>query len=233
MPRGPKGGAAVTDWEAPEIAKGGGAKQLALVALPLLFLATAITIIARPLLGAAVLVAGVLILGSVLAASGSRVLKTLGARPADEGSRAANLATGLATDMGIGGTRVWTVVDERPNAFALWHRGPNVGVTSGLLGSFTRTETEAAIAHCLVRLREEGRTPTFLTALRSFGISPPDAKMGYADVKAAAATRYPPALASALEKTVPRAGKDSLLWMVADGVGQEPVAARVEALRDL
>jgi hypothetical protein len=53
------------------------------------------------------------------------------------------------------------------------------------------------------------------------------------DVAAAAVTRYPPALASAIEKADPRGGKCGPLWFVPDKpLGRTP-AERVDALGDL
>lgn len=230
---GEGGAASVIDWAAPVEMPAKTYKPLAIVGAPLLLLIAAVAVLAGPLVGVAVLLVAALGLGALLLSVGGRLLQDLGAQPAQAGSRAINLATGLAADVGLPSVRIWIVPGEGANALAVWHRGPNIGVTSSLLATFTRTETEAAIAHCLVRLRDERRIPTFATALRSLGISSSDAVMRYTDVKAAAVTRYPPALASALEKSVPRRGKDSLLWMVADDVGQEPVTARAEALRDL
>ena len=149
-----------------------------------------------------------------------RALKDAAARALDEDAypRARNIIDGLAPRVG------WTDVDAYafdgpPNAFTGRTDRAVVALSLELLESFTRTELEAVVAHCLVRSAEAGRRAT---------------RIGFADdVRAVAVTRYPPALASALAKATPYVGRFAPLYLVAESPSHRSVADRVAALHDL
>lgn len=222
------------DWGAPRSASPSIAGPIALLLVPLLAVSLLAGFLVAPAVGLLILMIGVAVLAWYLDGAGQRWLKQVGARPSGPSeARVVNLCAGLAGDAGFPPPTVWVLEDAKPNAFAVWHRGPHVGVTSGLLETFTRTETEAAVAHSLVRLHDEGPTPTRLYGLASLGLPVPSGPPGRLDSRTAALTRYPPALASALEKAAPKGGKDSTLWFVGRGEEPQAVSARAEAVRDL
>ena len=144
-----------------------------------------------------------------------------------------NLVEGLASDVGMVPPKAWIVESSETNAFSVWNRGGNVAVTRGLLDSSTRTETEAVVAHCLARLRDEKGAPTYRAALAGLGLGSSETNASYLDARAVAVTRYPPALAAAVEKASPRSGAGASLWFVGEGKAGDSQAARAAALRDL
>lgn len=154
-------------------------------------------------------------------------------RPDDE-PRLANIAAGLANDIGIRAPALYVIREGGPNALACIARGPALAVTRSLLDGYTRTELEAVVAHGIVRLASGTiERATLAVALGPLGSKsfPP---VGTADdVHACALTRYPPALASAVEKAEPRSGRFAPFWFVATGGGHRDIPERVDALRDL
>ena len=148
--------------------------------------------------------------------------------------RLENVVEGLAQTTKLPAPEVWLIEDEAPNALVCFTRRPAIAVTSGLVESYTRTELEAVIAHCFVRLAATAtplqRTMLALSAISSaFGVPVGDVD----DVRAAAVTRYPPALASAVTKASPRTGRGASFWFVADDAMHVPPAERSKALLDL
>jgi hypothetical protein len=140
------------------------------------------------------------------------------ALPAESSQRLLNVVQGLATTLSITVPRV-LVYSGDANALVARSGGGTVAIEATYLDQLTRTELEAVIAHCLVRL-----TP-------ASHLGDP---VGYDDdVRAAAVTRFPPALASALTKAHPYGGRFGPLYLVADHPSQRPVAERVAALNDL
>ena len=78
-----------------------------------------------------------------------------------------------------------------------------VGVTTGLLTELDRIELEAVLAEELIQIRRRETLPaTVLVATFGVGraLALPGDRDAQADQAAVALTRYPPALASALEK---------------------------------
>jgi hypothetical protein len=63
----------------------------------------------------------------------------------------------------------------------------------------------------------------------AFGVPVGDAD----DLQAAAVTRYPPALATAISRAVPRRGRGAAFWFVAEDGAHVPPAERATALVDL
>jgi Zn-dependent protease with chaperone function len=164
---------------------------------------------------------------------GLRVTGWLDARKlrASEHPRFEHLVQGLASDIGIAPPELWLIREGAPNAAVFTARGPCIAVTSSLLEQYTRTELEAVIAHCLLRIaRGDVGTAMLANASWPFGhrLAP---RVGYEDdVQAAAVTRFPPALAAAIEKAEPRSGRYAGLWFVATGPTHRPVPERVAAL---
>ncbi|HVM36247.1 MAG TPA: M48 family metalloprotease [Actinomycetota bacterium] len=206
------------------------------VGLPLIA-AAAVAAVVWALLGPvpALLAVGAVGVGFALwwASQGSRMLRRLHARPARD-ARLMNLVAGLAGKLGRPVPDVFEA-GAPPNAFAVPHskRGAIV-VSDSLLESATRTELEAVVAASLVRLDD----PSFgwMRWLAVFGaFAAGDGPVtGYdLDVRAAALTRYPPALAASIQKAVPARGPVAPFSFVAGPPWQPPPAARVAELRDL
>ncbi len=148
--------------------------------------------------------------------------------------RLENVVAGLARQTGVAAPELWLIDVPEPNALVGFTRRPAIAVTSGLVEGFTRTELEAVLAHCFVRLAATAsplaRTMLALSYVSpAFGVPVGDVD----DVRAAAITRYPPALASAVTKAFPRRGRGAAFWFVAeDGMHASP-AERAAALLDL
>ncbi len=165
------------------------------------------------------------------------MLKRIGARAlgSDEAPRLRNIVTGLAADLGVAPPEVYVISSGGPNA--LVRRGSAGGVmavTRSLVESYTRTEQEAVVAHCLLRMHGRDFVYANLAARWSdlgAGLAP---RVGVADdIEAAALTRYPPALVSALEKADPNIKRYTPLWFVAISPSHDDTAVRVAVLMDL
>ena len=199
------------------------------------------------LVGAAVLVAAgsaaglaaglgsALILAAWVGAQPARLLRLSGARRAEprEQRRLVNLAQGLARDAGVGVPELWVTPSGPPNQFVCRSRGrAHLAVTAELLETFSRTELEAVIAHGLGRLRR----PLLVECLSSgLGQRVPGAPplVGVPDdLWAVSLTRYPPALAAALDKAG-RPGRLSAFWFLAEGPTHEPRERRRALLDEL
>jgi hypothetical protein len=144
------------------------------------------------------------------------------------------MVEGLAEQTGIPAPEVWVIDDAEPNALVCFTKRPALAVTRGLVETYARTELEAVVAHCYVRLAETS-TPLARTMLALSYVSPAfGVPVGGADdIRAAAVTRYPPALASAITKAVPRRGRGAAFWFVAEAGAHVPPAERAAALLDL
>ena len=145
-----------------------------------------------------------------------------------------SLTAAIAQDLGIKRASLWLMPGGKPNALVCWSGCPAVAVTQSLVDSYSRVELEAVAVHCLQRLgvRELART-TVAVALRKLAgpvtpdLGPPE------DARAAAFTRYPPALASAISKASPRTGPFAAFWFVGAGGSHVPMEVRTKALLDL
>ena len=184
------------------------------------------------------IVAGVVLLvalGSWVATRGRAILGDAGARRLEEheAPRFANMATGLAADIGIECPGLWITDQGGANSFVVWAGGPQVGVTRELLDGFTRTEVEAVVAHALARIASgEARSTTIATGLGPLATT--KSYIGGAlDVAVAALTRYPPALATAIGKATPRTGRFAAAWFAAEAPSHVPAAERIDAVEDL
>jgi heat shock protein HtpX len=188
-----------------------------------------------------------------LLAGDSRVLAAIGGRDADpkRDARLVNLVEGLSINAGVRQPRIRVVESEGLNALAA---GTNPGkavlaVTTGLLDGLGRIELEAVLAEELSQIRR-GETLPGTVLVATFGIGGTRTLMtdrdAAADQAGVALTRYPPALADALEKIEAKgaavAGQPAYLahlWLAdprgagASAVGRLPLRERIEALREL
>jgi hypothetical protein len=237
--RTPQGGNAdVDDWSDPHMAAP-AASAWALVGLTTGLLSVAAAVIggwaAGP--GGAGLAAalGVLGVGAALAIQRRLVLTAAGARPLRPGEapRLVNLATGLAADSGVALPELMIASHPDPNALVWGGRRPVVAVSAGMVEGFARTELEAVVAHCLLRLRApatRGLAPILL--LSRLGLPRQVVSVGD-DLRAAAFTRYPPALAAAIAKCSPKKSRAGAAYFVAEGASHSSVSERVIAVSDL
>ncbi len=165
----------------------------------------------------AAVVVGVVCAASVRWAAGDLVVRSLGARPVrpDELPRLRNLVEGLCATMGVEPPEVLVVDRPCANALALARsaRASWLVVTAGLEPSLSVVELEAVLAHELVRVKlHDTRVAAAalalaapLAALRGRSDARVRSLVGpsrlfRADQRAAAVVRYPPGLASALER---------------------------------
>jgi hypothetical protein len=204
----------------------------------------------------ALVIAGVAgtFVGSRVGGAEDRVLRLVGAvRPARTGgdvgeARLLNLVEGLAPNAGLPRPRCLVVDDPAVNALTVG-RDPRHGclvMTSALLGSLSRMELEAVVAHGLVRLRDGGTSgPTLALAMTGPGslldravVEAPGPEL--VDLAAVALTRYPPGLLGAL-KVVAAAGVSAPagasrvigpLWLAPPG-HDEDLQGRIAALQEL
>jgi hypothetical protein len=162
-----------------------------------------------------------------------RSLKARRIRPEDE-PRLWNITAGLAKDLGVGPPALFVIPEDAPNAMVCRAKGPALAVTKGLLETFTRTELEAVTAHCMVRLLStDVERASMALAQGPLGTRSIPA-VGYTDdVRAVAVTRYPPALADAVEKAEAVPGRYAPFWFVADARSHRPAEERAAAIRDL
>ena len=172
----------------------------------------------------------------LISAQGARALRSLSAQrvgPGEE-ARLRNLAHGLARDAGVTPPSLWLIPDGGANALVCWHASAVAAVTTGLVESYSRTELEAVVAHCLARIvRGDARRACVAVALGPLGRALAPCVGCEDDLRAAAITRYPPALAEAIRKASSRGGRLAPMWFVADAPSHRPVEERIEQLRDL
>lgn len=202
--------------------------------------------------------AGFVVVGAGLGAwarlAGDRRIESqLGGRPADPRTEArlCNLIDGLSSGAGVRHPRLIVVDSPGLNAMAFGTSPARatVAVTSGLLAELDRMELEAVLAEELYLIRHQETLPGTIAAA-TFGVARSVAVRADHDVTAdqgaVSLTRYPPALASALEKVESKgaavAGQPSWtahLWLADPrsappaAPGRLPLAERIEALREL
>jgi Zn-dependent protease with chaperone function len=163
-----------------------------------------------------------------------RALGSLPTRAADPvaDARVLNLIEGLSVGAGVRQPRLLLVDTPGLNAMVAGTTPARatVVVTTGLLGELARIELEAVLAEELVLIRHQETVPaTVLTATFGLGrrIGIPVDRDTRADTAAVTLTRYPPALAAALEKVQAKgaqvpgvAGPRRHLWL-ADPAGPD------------
>lgn len=172
----------------------------------------------------------------IVSNSGRGMLRREGAHRVKPGTspRLENMVAGLAEQTKMAPPEVWMIDDDAPNALVCFTKRPAIAVTRGLVDSYTRTELKAVIAHCYVRLAGTS-TPLARTLLAlsyvspAFGVPVGDAD----DLQAAAVTRYPPALATAISRAAPRRGRGAAFWFAAEDGAHVPPAERTAALLEL
>lgn len=183
-------------------------------------------------LGLVVLAAAAVALS--LFTSGRRALMRADARRIGPGEepRFTHLAEGLARDLGVRVPGLRVVPEGGPNALVT--AGGTIAVTRSMLETYSRTELEAVLAHCFVRLADPRLKIAHLASELMFLAGPMRPFVGYEDdIRAAAITRYPPALASAIGKAEPRTGRHEPLWFAASGRWHRSPEERTAALEDL
>lgn len=169
----------------------------------------------------------------------------------DVDARLCNLVEGLCTGAGVHQPRLVVVDSPGLNALAAGTSGRRavLAVTRGLLAELDRIELEAVLAEELWTIRHDEIVPwTVLAATFGFGrgLAVADDRDSAADQGAISLTRYPPALASALEKieakgaTVTGQPRSMAQLWLADPTpdapptpGRLPLGERIEALREL
>lgn len=228
------------DWEAPPPVYPASSKAglLALIAVPALSVALVLALLTGWWWIAVILL---VLWGLKTAADGwSRdplMLKRIGAQPLGpaDAPRLYNIVAGVAADLGAPAPDIYVIAQGGPNAFV--RRGGRRGVlavTRALVEDCTRTEQEAVVAHCLLRMNRSDFLYSNLAARWSdlgAGLAP---RVGVADdVQAAALTRYPPALSSALEKADPKVKRYTPLWFAAISPSHDDTMRRAAAVSEL
>lgn len=203
-------------------------------------------------------VAAFLAVGGALGAwarlAGDRmVAAALGGREADPraDARLWNLVEGLSIGAGVRQPRLVVVDSPGLNALAAGASASRavLAVTTGLLEELKRVELEGVLAEEIYLIRHgHTRAATVLAATFGLGrsLAVPADRDTLADLGAVSLTRYPPALAAALEKidakgaqVVAQTGRLASLWLAdprpgaPPGRGRMPLGERVEALREL
>lgn len=182
-----------------------------------------------------------------------RVEGRIGGRSADpsQDARLCNLVEGLSTGAGVRQPRLRVVDSPGLNALAAGTTPAKaiLAVTSGLLQELDRVELEAVLAEELFLIRH-GETRPGTVVAATFGLGRSLAIAADADAQAdqgaVSLTRYPPALAAALEKIEAKGSTVSgqpasmaHLWLAdprpspPPSRGRLPLGERIEALREL
>ena len=166
---------------------------------------------------------------------GRLALRAADARPLRPGEspRLVSLVRGVSSDLGVSMPGLWVVDTEVANAFVCNALGPSVAIARPLLETFSRTELEAVVAHCLVRIMR--RRPRTLQARIALGLVERSSRDHTAedDAQTALVTRYPPGLAAAIRKCDPARGRFAPLYFVADVPSVAAPEQRARELLDL
>jgi hypothetical protein len=107
-----------------------------------------------------------------------------------------------------------------------------IAISENLLLGYSRLELEAVVAHCVGRMPGL-RNLSVAVALGPLGRRVSGRVGGREDATAVQLTRYPPALATAIEKARPTTTRFGFFWFVGGLDTHEPQSARVEGLMDL
>lgn len=224
------------DWDAPERVRAGVAPGLVGLAAAGTLGAIVWGLVSAPG-GLAVAVVTACVWSAWVVTRGPFALKAIDATrmEPDAEPRFRNLVAGAAADLGTGVPQLWVIPSGRVNALVAWQIGTHhLAVTEGALRTLNRTELEAVVAHSMVRIASgEARRATLALALGPLGRSL--VRVGPAlDVRTAALTRYPPALAAALRRCEAVGDRDlEPLLLVAEGPTHAGREDRAEALLDL
>ena len=167
---------------------------------------------------------------------GSQVLRKVGAQPVAKGAepRLENLVAGLVEKMGLRAPRLYVFDAAGSNGFVCRRRGPVMGVSRRALVELNRTELEGLIAQCLVRTHSSSlRLAPLACQARLFARALGPLVGPTVDLRAAAVTRYPPALIAVLDKCTPATGRYGPLYFAAEHPSHVPIPDRIAALSDL
>jgi hypothetical protein len=178
----------------------------------------------------------IVLLALDLLTQGRRALRGARARPVAEDSspRVENVFRGIEERLDGTGARLYVFASPDPEAFVCHAGAPTVAVSQELVDTFSRTEMEAVLAHCLLRLRSGGaRRAELACHLRWLAAAAGTVVGPHEDVAAVALTRYPPALVSALERSAEAGGGRAPLYMVARHPCHAPREDRIAVLADL
>jgi heat shock protein HtpX len=216
-------------------------------------------VVAGPLVGLVLAVVAVVVVFVVVprVALGA-VRGAVGGRTADPASdaRLCNLVDALAIVAGVPVPELVVIDDPAPNALAagIEPRQAMVAVTTGLLDHLDRVQLEGALAHELARIKShDTRAGTIAVPLmrvvggslrrRLASSSLGTGRLAAADLQGVAITRYPPALAAALERISagPVVGSEAVLdhlWIeppdrLDDPLVHPPLEERIATLREL
>lgn len=222
------------EWSAPR----GREEELAFGRALLILIMVGIVPVGAALLvsseaGVAAGVVYILLASLWVALQGRLALRAVGAHrlEREEAPRLFSLVEGLAGDASVRPPALRVIEGGGPNALICRARGPVVAVTRALLDSYTRTELEAVVSHCIERTLPYRLWQAALSSAVGGGAGT-GVNLQHIDARAVARTRYPPALATAIEKADPVGGRGAPLWFVPTSARQKP-GARVEALQDL
>ena len=186
-------------------------------------------------------------------------LDTLGAEAIEPGTepRLANVVEGLCATSGNPQPRLYRVDAEALNAAILGRSADDVClvVTTGLLAALDRLELEAVVARLLSQLKRGVEPATVLVSVARLAtpLGLRDRILAWAldrhsmvavDLDAVRLTRFPPALASAYEKSAAVRPIESNpvvdhLWLLGTtsgrlrGVAHPPLTDRIDVLREL
>lgn len=233
---------ALPDWNAPREShrQPGYLVQRMMAVLVAMIMAAGLTLLLGPIVGPGIMMLINAFLGVAFliwainqGLLALRSTKATLARAEDE-PRLWNVVHGVVSDLNAAVPTIYVVEEGGPNALACHARGPVMAVTRSLLDSYTHTELEAVVAHCVVRLL----SPDIERAAFGIALGPLGTRaiprVGTADdVRAAATTRFPPALISAIEKADPRSGRFAAFWFVAEGSSHRAVDKRITTLGEL
>ena len=220
------------------------------------FSAAGVPVIAALILACAI---ATLVAASIGMRANQVALRLLGACrvDAEQRPRLTNLVEGLCTTYGFGEPVVHVVHSEAVNAAAVgaMRTQSHLVVTTGALDSLDRIELEAIVTRGLCELRRGLESPVMVASLMRLPllgaltawlvqrVVSPETTLEL-DIEAVRLTRYPPALASALDKSaqapsVQRPVAVAHLWMCAPRhsvrarMAQPAVAQRVDALGEI
>ncbi len=228
-----------TDWGAAGIAERERNRVARLAAPPLGVLVLIAIVMGSIFVGTWGIVVGAVMIGCVIGwvlDQPRRSLLKVGAEVLDPSRypRVTNVVEGLAQRIGTPPPELYLISEGPPNALTSTRHGGAIALTRSLLEEYSRTELEAVLAHCLVRLRSGAiQRATTRIAFGPLGRALIE-RVGIADdVAAAAATRYPPALVAAIEKAEPHGGRFAALWFLPAPPFGRMVSERTAALSDL
>lgn len=193
-------------------------------------------ILVSPSVGAALFVLCVLGALAWVMVQPRMMVARAGARPLQEGEhpRLVNVVTGVAADLGTKKPSIRVMDDSEPNAFASYAGAPVIGISTGFLEVLTRTELEAVVAHTLLRTAPAiVRSYAAQAALGPVAGSLRRPVGADDDLRTCAVTRYPPALASAIEKAAVAPSRRTTFWFMGGDDSHAPPDERIAALQDL